>query len=101
MGNSLSELSSTINDQAAFASAIKNVINTLEDNFLDPNTDENDESEDDDDNSENESESENQQSTLGEKSSENSGDDGEETEFGEIQKESKIFNESLVWDTLS
>jgi len=85
LGNSLSKLSSTINDQAAFASAIKNVINTLEDNFLDPNTDENDESEDNDDNSENESESENQQSTLGEESSESSGDDGEETEFGDSE----------------
>ena len=85
LGNSLSELSSTINDQAAFASAIKNVIDTLEDTFLDSNTDENDESEDDNDNSENDSESENQQSTLGEESSENSGDDEEETEFGDSE----------------
>jgi cobaltochelatase CobT len=85
LGNSLSELSSTINDQAAFASAIKNVIDTLEDNFLDPNTDENDESEDENDNSESESESENEQSALGEESSENSGDDGTETEFGDSE----------------
>ncbi len=83
LGNSLSELSSTINDQAAFASAIKNVIDILEDTFLDSNTDENDESEDQNDNNENESE--NQQSALGEESSDNNGDDSEETEFGDSE----------------
>ena len=85
IGNSLEKLSSIVDNQAAFASAIKKVINNLEDNLADPNSSEDEDNDNEEDNNENEEENDNQQSALGEDSSESSGEDDEETEFGESE----------------
>ena len=86
LGNSLSELSSVIYDQSAFASAIKNVLNALDDSLLDPNTDEDNNNDNNDDESIDDSEdnNENQQSTIGEDESQTTGDDNpDESELGD------------------
>ena len=85
IGNSLEKLSSIVDDQAAFASAIKKVINNLEDNLADPNSSEDEDNDNDQDNDESEEENDNQQSALGEDTSESSGEDDEETELGESE----------------